>query len=50
MSVLAFNEWVAIPLVVLVFVVIGVFLISLVLGTWTLFHWLGQKLITRREA
>jgi len=50
MSVLTFNEWVAIPLVVLVFVVIGVFLISLVLGTWTLFHWLGQKLITRREA
>jgi hypothetical protein len=50
MSVLAFNEWVAIPLVVLVFVVIGVFLISLVLGTWTLFHWVGQKLITRREA
>ncbi len=50
MSFLAFNEWVAIPLVVLVFVVIGVFLISIVLGTWTLFHWVGQKLITRREA
>jgi hypothetical protein len=50
MSVLAFNEWVAIPLVVLVFVVIGVFLISLVLGTWTLFHWVGQKLVARREA
>ena len=50
MSVLAFNEWVAIPLVVLVFVVVGVFLISLVLGSWTLFHWLGQKLIARRQA
>jgi hypothetical protein len=49
-SVLAFNEWLAIPLVVVIFVVVGVFLISLVLGSWTLFHWLGQKLIARREA
>ena len=50
MSVLAFNEWLAIPLVVVIFVVVGVFLISLVLGSWTLFHWLGQKLIARRQA
>jgi hypothetical protein len=49
-SVLAFNEWLAIPLVVVIFVVVGVFLISLVLGSWTLFHWLGQKLIARRQA
>ena len=50
MSVLAFNEWLAIPLVVVIFVVVGVFLISLVLGSWTFFHWLGQKLIARRQA
>jgi hypothetical protein len=50
MSVLAFNEWLAIPLVVLCFVVVGVFLVSLVLGSWTLFHWVGQKLVTRRQA
>ena len=50
MTALAFNEWLAIPLVVLCFVVVGVFLMSLVLGTWTIFHWLGQKLIARRQA
>jgi hypothetical protein len=50
MSVLAFNEWLAIPLVVLCFVVVGVFLIILVLGTSTLFHWVGRTLVTRRQA
>ena len=50
MSVLAFNEWLAIPLVVLCFVLVGAFLISLVLGGWTLFHWLGQKMVARRQA
>ena len=49
MSILAFNEWLAIPLVVICFVVVGVFLISFVLGTWTLFQWVGQKL-ARRQA
>jgi hypothetical protein len=38
------NDWLALPLVVICFVLVGVLLMAIILGGYTIFHKIGQKL------
>ncbi len=38
------NDWIALPLVVIVFLICGVFVISVIVGGFAVFQHLGRKL------
>ncbi len=44
------NDWVVLPLVILVFVLFGIVMLSAVIGLYVLFQRLGRRIVSRGDA